>query len=137
MESLDEALTKRGTFRHVWALIDPQDEVYRSNESYNRCVAYWNALSLQRQRQIYWALREQKRRGEPFKENPYYVISDCVPIPTNWNGRRGVNDLMKSQTKMVSAKYKASAKYGIYTLFEAQLFEMTDIKPLNYNLDKY
>ena len=38
---------------------------------------------------------------------------------------------MKSE-KMVSAKYKPSAKYGVYTLKEARLFEMTDIKPLNY-----
>ena len=132
METINEALSKRETFHFVWNLINPQVESYRSTESYSRCVAYWNALSLQRQRQIYWALSVQKRRGEPFKENPYYVISDCVPIPTNWNGRPGINDMIKSHTKMVSAKYKATAKYGIYTLFEAELFEMSDIKPLNY-----
>jgi hypothetical protein len=34
-------------------------------------------------------------------------------------------------TKMVIAKYKASSKYGTYTLAEAKLYGMTDVKPLN------
>ena len=40
-----------------------------------------------------------------------------------------LNRLMK-ETKMVRAKHTGS--YGIYTLDEARVWQMTDIKPLNF-----
>lgn len=133
MDTIDTAIIKSQSFQHIWRLLNPS-AVYSDRE--NACRNLWNALSLARQRQIYWAIREQKKRGEQVNPNPYFAIKDCVPLPTNWNGRPGINDMMKSGEKMVSARFKPTAKYGIYTLFEAQLFEMEDITPLNYNLDK-
>lgn len=112
------------TFDHVWALVG--SPAYADRES--ACRNYWNTLTLATQRRIYYTLREQKRRGEYVKENPLFAIQDCHPKPTNWNGRDGINDLIKS-TKMVIAKYQGS--YGTYTAGEAKLFEMTDVKPLN------
>jgi len=38
---------------------------------------------------------------------------------------------MKTE-RMVSTEFKAGARYGVYTKFEADLFEMEDIKPLNF-----
>lgn len=109
----------------MWRLLDPPP-------SFNNCWSafrnYWYLQTLARQRQLYWYLREQKRRGENIKENPLFAIQDCHPQPTNWNGRQGINELMKTE-KMVIAKYGDT--YGTYTAFEARLFEMTDIKPLN------
>lgn len=129
MDTIDTAIIKSQSFQHIWRLLNPS-AVYSDRE--NACRNLWNALSLARQRQIYWAIREQKKRGEQVNPNPYFAINDCVPLPTNWNGRSGINTMMKSDTRMVKAKFKAA--YGIYTLFEAQLFEMEDITPLNYNL---
>ena len=88
----------------------------------------WNSLELQRQRQIYYTLKKQKERGDGIDENPYFAVNNCQPCPTNWNGRTGINDMMKNE-KMVIAKYQGV--YGTYTAFEAKLFEMTDISPLN------
>lgn len=104
----------------------PIDPKYADRVAATRSL--WNSLTLQRQRQIYYILREQKRRGEKIDENPYFAVNNCQPHPTNWNGKQGLNDLIKS-TKMVIAKYQGS--YGTYTAGEAKLFEMTDIKPLN------
>ena len=130
METIGECIAKRQTFGYVWELLNPQGE-YRNDDIYRTSMSYWNSLPLQRQRQIYWALQQQKKRGEPIKAHPYYAIKDCVPLPTNWNGRSGIIDMMKTY-KMVCARFKPTAKYGVYTLFEANLFEMDDIKPMNY-----
>ena len=112
----------------LWELISPSPAFNNVKPSFR---TYLSSLSLAKQRQIYYTLREQKRRGECFKENPLYVVQDCNPLPTNWNGKQGVNDLMKRE-KMVIAKFNGS--FGTYTLFEARLFEMTHIQPLNYVL---
>ena len=88
----------------------------------------WNAIPLQRQRQIWVTLWEQKMRGLKIKDHPYYAIKDCVPMPFNWNGTDHINSMMKN-FKMVSAKYYD--RYGIYTLKAAQAFQLTDVTPLN------
>ena len=127
METIGEVLQKKDTFDILWNLLKPGAEF---QDRKNACRGYWNALELQRQRQIYYTLFWQKKRGETINPNPLFAIQDCHPVPTNWNGRPGLNDLMKT-TKMVSAKY--GQKYGIYTAKEAELFELKDIKPLNFN----
>lgn len=119
---------EKTSFDYMWELLNPAPEF---SNTYNSCRAFWNALTLQRQRLLYYFIREQKRQGITLKPNPLFALQDCHPVPTNWNGKPGVNDLMKSGEKMVIAKYCAS--YGTYTLREAQLFGMTDIKPLNFN----
>ena len=91
----------------------------------------WNTIPLQRQRQIWVTLWEQKIRGLKIKDHPYYAIKDCVPIPFNWNGTDHINSMMKS-FKMVSAKY--FDRYGVYTLKAAQAFQLKDVKPLNYKI---
>ena len=113
------------SFDYLWQLLEPKQCFA---DRYNACRAFWNALSLQRQRQIYYALRLQKQQGIPFKENPLFTIQDCNPQPTNWNGKQGINNLVKT-TRMVIAKYNGS--YGTYTLQEAEIFQMTERKPIN------
>ena len=125
METLRETIQKSNSFNCLWNLLQPRREFQDRKEV---CWNYWNTLTLARQRQIYYTLREQKRRGDPIKENPLFAIQDCTPVPTNWNGRPGINDMIKT-TKMVSAKF--GDKYGVYTAQEAQIFEMKDVKPLN------
>lgn len=110
---------------HMWELLSPSPCFENVKESFRN---YWNSLTLARQRQIYYTLREQKKRGEYIKENPLFAIQDCNPQPTNWNGREGINRMMKTD-KMVIARYRDS--YGTYTLQEANIFEMTDVKALN------
>ena len=113
------------TFDYVWELLSPSGEFVSRKDA---CRALWSALSSARQRQIYWYLREAKRRGEKIDENPYFAINNCNPQPTNWNGRPGINQMMKTE-KMVIAKYNGS--FGTYCAGVAKLFEMTDVKPLN------
>ena len=114
------------TCDEMWRLLSPSPQFENVRGSFR---GFWNTLTPVRQRQIYWWLREQKRRGEYIKENPLFAIQDCNPQPTNWNGRAGINEMMKSE-KMVIAKYQGS--FGTYTAGVAKLFEMTDVKPLNF-----
>ena len=61
-----------------------------------------------------------------------FLFSDSYPIYTVTHfthNVRLVRSLIIKKEKMVIAKYKGS--YGTYTAFEARLFEMTDVKPLN------
>ena len=109
----------------MWNLLAPSPE-YRTR--WDAFRDYWYRQSLARQRQLYWYYREEKRAGRTINPNPLFAIQDCNPQPTNWNGRDGINKIIKTE-KMVIAKYKGS--YGTYTAFEARLFEMTDVKPLN------
>ena len=128
METLDTVITKRNTFDHLLALIPIIPDQYRDRIASAR--ALWNSLTIERQRLIYYDIRERLKRGEKVNPNPYFLIEDCTPVPTNWNGRPGINEKMKTE-KMVIAKYPGSSRYGTYTLQEARLFEMTDIKALN------
>lgn len=127
METINDVIEKRNSFQFVWQLLAPQGE-YNNKELWTACRNYWNSLTLVRQRQIYYTLRWMKFRGERIKDNPLFAIQDCVPVPTNWNGNPGLNELMKTKP-MVSAKYHD--RYGIYYAIEAKIFEMTDVKPLN------
>jgi len=126
METISQVIEKRDTFSHLLQLIPPIPVEYQDRIGSAR--AYWNALTIQKQRQIYYDIRQRLKRGEKVNPNPYFLIQDCHPVPTNWNGRPGLNDMMKT-TRMVSAKY--GQKYGIYTAKEAEIFELKDIKPLN------
>ncbi len=109
----------------MWNLLAPSPE-YRNR--WDAFRDYWNRQTLARQRQIYYFLRETKKAGLTISPNPLFAIQDCHPQPTNWNGRPGINSLIKSK-KMVIAKYNGS--FGTYTLDEAKIYEMTDVKPLN------
>ena len=88
------------TFDCIWRLLSPSGEYVSRKDA---CRALWGALSVTKQRQIYWYLREAKKRGEQLDENPYFAINNCNPQPVNWNGRNGINDQMKTQ-KMVIAQ---------------------------------
>ena len=125
-ESLEEALAKRNSMSHVWQLLNPKEQ-YR--DLYVAFMREWNRRGLQQQRQFYWFVREKRKRGEVVHDNPLYALTYIRPHPTNWNGKHGLNDLMKQGTKMVSARYGDG--YGIYTAFEARLFEMKEIRALN------
>ena len=110
---------------HMWKLLSPSPSFNNVKESFR---AYWLSLSLAKRHQIYYTLREQINNKIPIKEHPLFAIQDCKPCPTNWNGKEGINNMMKTN-KMVIAKYAGS--YGTYTAQEATIFEMTDVKPLN------
>ena len=128
MESLDNVIDKKfsKTLLYFLKLVDPE----RKFGFDTPLIEAWNALTLTEQRKLYLYLLYRKWRGLDIYGEPYSIIMNCHPKPTNWNGRQGVNHIVKS-TKMVIAKYNGS--YGTYTLDEARLFEMTDIKPLNFH----
>ena len=124
MESLDNVLDKKGSIKHLWEVIDPENKY-----PYKICIEEWYRMSLSDQRKLYLYLLYKKWRGEAFYGTPYDIITNCHPYPTNWNGRSLVNTLMKSTTKMVIALFNGS--YGTYTLDEAKVWEMTIKQPLN------
>ena len=111
MESIDDALNKRfgKSLVYLMKLIDPDPLV--------------------EQRRLYLYLLYRKWRGEGFYGSPYEIVSNCHPYPTNWNGKPLINRLMK-ENKMVRAKYQGD--FGIYTLDEAKVWNMTDITPFNF-----
>ena len=125
VESLDSALAKRDSFAYMWELLAPKDE-YR-DLSYP-CMRLWNKLSHRAQQRMYWFIRDKKRRGERVYNNPLYALMYITPHPYDCNGRTDLDDILK-KCKMVSAYH--NGKFGIYTLTEATIFEMTHIKPLN------
>lgn len=125
VESLDSALAKRDSFAYMWELFAPKDE-YR--DLYYPCMRLWNKLSHRAQQRMYWFIREKKRRGEKIYNNPLYALTYITPHPYDCNGRTDLDDILK-KCKMVSAYH--NGKFGIYTLTEATIFEMTHVSPLN------
>ena len=117
---------EKTSFDYLWELLNPSTQYADRKDA---CRALWNARSLQWQRRVYYYLRELKKHGVKLEENPYFAINNCNPQPTNWNGLPGIKSMM-ALNKMVCAIYEGS--YGTYTLNEARLFEMTDIRPLNF-----
>lgn len=127
METINDALTKRfaKSLVHLMKVIDPERH-YSIDETLGK---KWDSLSLEDQRKLYLYLLYRKWRGEGFYGTPFEIINNCHPYPTNWNGRPLINRLIKD-AKIVSAKFDGS--YGCYTLDEARVWQMTDIKPLNF-----
>ena len=127
MESIEDALNKRfgKSLVHLMKVIDPD----RHDSIDETLGKKWDSLSLEDQRKLYLYLLYRKWRGEGFYGTPYEIITNCHPYPTNWNGRPLVNRLMK-ENRMVSAKFNGA--YGTYTLDEAKVWQMTNVKPLNF-----
>ena len=74
---------------------------------------------------LFWKLVDPERKFG--FESP--LNTNCHPAPFNWNGLPGINSLMK-HNKLVIAKHNGS--YGTYTRDEAKVWQMTDVKPLNF-----
>ena len=127
MESITDLLAKKDNNSLVYfmKIIDPEFKYKIDNLLRNS----WNALELTEQRRLYLYCLYRKWRGDGFYGTPYDIIKNCHPYPTNWNGSKLINRLMK-ENKMVSAKYDGS--YGIFTTEEAFVWQMTDVKPLNF-----
>ena len=126
METLDDVIQKK-TSKSLLSfkkLVDPE----KKHGFDTPLIEAWNALTLQEQRRLYLYCLYKKWRGEPFYGTPYDIITNCHPYPFNWNGKPMINRLIK-ETKMVSAKFDGA--YGTYTRDEANVWEMTDVKPLN------
>ena len=126
METLDDVIQKKmsKSLLSFMILVDPEKK-YGFDKP---LIEAWNALTLEDQRKMYLYLLYRKWRGEGFYGTPYDIITNCHPYPTNWNGRPLISRLIK-ENKMVRAYYTGS--YGIYTLDEARVWQMTDVKPLN------
>ena len=126
IESLSDVLDKKfnKSLLAFMKLVDPK----RKYGFETPLIDVWNRLTLTEQRRMYLYLLYRKWRGEGVYGTPYEIITNCHPYPTNWNGKPMLNRLVK-ETKMVMAFYNGS--YGVYTLDEAKVWEMTDIKPLN------
>ena len=131
MEALDDILRKRSSWAVMMDLLTPFIASQHAN-MVKPAQELWNTIPLQRQRQIYVTLWEQKLRGIAIKDHPYYAIKDCVPIPFNWNGTEHINAMTKN-FKMVSAKYYN--RYGVYTAQAAEAFQLEDVKPLIFEKD--
>ena len=127
MESIDDALNKRfgKSLVYLMKVIDP-DRKYTIDKNLGE---KWDRLSLVEQRRLYLYLLYRKWRGEGFYGTPYEIVNNCHPYPTNWNGRPLINRLMK-ENKLVRAKYQGD--FGVYTVEEAKVWEMSEVKPLNF-----
>ena len=126
MEPIDDILNKRygSSLVKLMKLVDPQKTFSIDKQLGDT----WDRLSLTEQRKLYLYLLYRKWRGIDIYGEPYYVIKNCHPVPFNWNGQPGINELIKSN-RMVIAKYNGA--FGTYTRDEARVYEMTDVKPLN------
>lgn len=118
-ESIDDVINKRvnKSLLAFKKLVDPDvkfpfDAVL---------IEAWNRLTLKDQRKLYLYLLYRKWRGLDIFGEPYFIIKNCHPVPFNWNGQPGVNELMK-QNKLVIAKYNGT--FGMYTRDEAALYEL-------------
>ena len=126
MEPINNVIAKRfsKSLVHLMKLIDPERN-YKIDQTLGEA---WDKLELAAQRRLYLYLLYRKWRGEGFYGTPYEIVTNCHPYPTNWNGKALINRLIK-ETKMVTAFYNGA--YGTYTLDEARVWDMTDIKQLN------
>ena len=126
-ENLTDVIVKRfgDSLTHFLKLVDPERK-YPTDLNLSKA---WSNLSLAEQRKLYLYLLYRKWQGLAIYGEPYYIIMNCHPYPTNWRGKIGINRLMK-ENKMVIAKF--NGEYGTYTIEEAKTWEMTDVKPLNF-----
>ena len=126
-ENLTDVIDKRfgQSLAYFLKVVDPERKYSADLELSKK----WSRLTLTEQRKLYLYLLYRKWRGEGFYGTPYEIITNCHPRPFNWNGRPMLNSLIKSTTPMVSARFEGS--YGIYTRDEANVWDMTDVKPLN------
>ena len=119
LESIDTVLAKKDSFSHMRRLMNPDP---RFRDQYVPCMQIWNKWPHRAQQRMYWYIRKMLRRGERIYDNPLYNLIYITPHPENCNGRRDLDEILKNN-RMVSAFYNGS--YGIYTLCEATIFEMT------------
>ena len=126
METLDDVIQKKmsKSLLSFKKLVDPE----KKHGFDTPLIEAWNALTLQEQRRLYLYCLYRKWRGEGFYNTPFDIITNCHPYPYNWNGKPMINRLIK-ETKMVSAKFDGT--FGTYTRDEANVWEMTDVEPLN------
>ena len=126
-ENLSDVIDKRfgDSLSCFLKLVDPERK-YPTGLELSKA---WSRLPLTDQRKLYLYLLYRKWRGIDIYGEPYFIIMNCHPVPFNWNGYCGINSLMKEK-KMVIAKYQGS--FGTFTYLEAKLYEMTDIKALNF-----
>jgi len=127
-ESLDEVLNKRDSLTEIWRLLNPKPE-FCDRYTFTQFMREWNRLSYRRQQQFWWFIAEKKRKNQRIYDNPLYNLIYIHPQPTDWNGKEGIQFMMKHK-KMVSAFY--DGRFGIYQHIVATIFEMTHITPLNY-----
>ena len=125
-EPLEHVLKKRDSFAIWWEMMAPDEKKF--GDLYTICMRRWNNLSYREQQRMYWYMNEKKNRGETLYENPLFALTYTKPHPYNWNGKEGIQTMMKTK-KMVCAFY--DGHFGIYTLCESTIFEMTHITPLN------
>lgn len=127
METISDVIakTEHKSLYAFMGVVDPEHKIAWSGY----LIETWNRLSLTDQRKLFLYCLYRKWRGEGFFNTPQEIILLCHPYPTNWNGKLLVNRLMK-ENKLVSAFYNGS--YGIYTLDEARVWQMTHVKPLNF-----
>ena len=125
LECLDEALTKRfsDSLVEFMKLVDP-DKKFTIDLNLSK---EWSRLPLDGQRKLYLFLLYRKWRGLDIFGEPYYIIRNCHPVPYNWNGWNGIEELIKSK-RLVKARFNNG--WGIYTKDEANLYKMDDIEPL-------
>lgn len=126
-ENITDVIDKRfgDSLKHFLKLVDPERR-YKADLNMSKA---WSRLSLNDQRRLYLYLLYRKWRGIGFYGSPYDIVTNCHPYPTDWNGSPMVERLLKEH-KMVSAKYQGL--YGVYTVEEANVWQMTDVEPKNF-----
>ena len=116
----------------LWQLLQPS-KTFDTRGRFEKCRADWCSMNEEQQIQVFLLLQAKKEQAG-LNPNPYFALNDAMQEfeqqarrpqaePTNYNGR----ELPKEQ--MAIAKYKGA--FGTYTLRDAQLFKMTDIRVLN------
>ena len=125
VEKLTDIIDKRfgNSLSEFLKLVDPERKFTPDLE----LSKAWSRLTLIEQRRLYLYLLYRKWRGIDIYGEPYFIIRNCHPVPFDWNGHSSINTLMK-QNKIVIAKHNGS--YGSYTKDEANVWQMTDVKPL-------
>ena len=126
MESLGDVIIKRysNSLISFMKLVDPEKKFTIDADLGKE----WDRLPLIAQRKLYLYLLYRKWRGIDIFGEPYYIIRNCHPVPFNWNGQNGINELIKTN-RVASAKYNGA--FGIYTYDEIKLYQMTNVQPLN------
>ena len=121
MESIDDVIQKKmsKSLLSFMKLVDPHCHFGFTAE----LIEAWNALTLTEQRKLYLYLLYRKWRGIAVYGEPYYIITNCRPVPFNWN-QHSLGKTLIAERKAIIAKYQGT--YGTYTRDEASLYDMTD-----------
>ena len=126
MESVSDIIKKRKGWTVILELLTPYIDANNAN-MVKPAQELWFNFSLQRERQIYVTLWEQKLRGIAIKNHPYYATTHRRFVSFSWASPYDVRHPCPAPCRTIVAD--KDYKRLIYHIYEEISREIDDFQP--------